>query len=997
MGNFARRRRHPIAGADEGVVVTPPDGDWFRAGAFLDYFGGGGFGVEPATVNLSMAASASFDYDPLQYTHKMAWDWTAASDWGTPPDYVPRQIGFVTASGTSAGSAVYSILDNEHTKGIRINAATGELYCWFDRELLNACLGPTRTFDVTATVGATSRSTAVTVNLDISDYATSVGLNWNVPGISSRCGVDPATTLTPFPAYGGPYPSGWTMVENTYSSFVAGVYTTGLKWYEIRPTGNGSTLTDYDCSGFAFRNPSNYTNIEVTNCLFDGSVWGDSPLTNSSTATITTTAGSPTVSLSANISVNGIVVGNPNIPDNTYVIARTPTTGTATSLTLSAPATGSGTVSTNFYGQSTGTILLMASGSTATVTFTDCTFDAKGDEYPWRVNILETRHPNQSFINCKFIDFANDAANTNGGTFTDCYMACIGTNNRFAFNKDLLLTIPAGQEGNQGDYWGHCDGIQSFNTNANLTITRCYADLRWYHVDPMLEIKVAGATAAFFMENNTTGEMIVQDSISRGGTYGVYARTGGTYSALTIYRDCLFDADNNLGQVATTARPQLQAVNNKFLLDWIARDDASQPVGGGTSATSGSGIPTYYKGDDYGFRTNSMLYHPTNFDLNPDIVAPAGLAIETIGPDYVRFSFTRQNNTTYEARYRTTVGPGSWSSWSDLEDQSLRVYVPGGSASPLLAASTAYDFEVRGYNGYCVTTGGVRLLADGPAGSVSGTTTAALSADADAAAIIAAWTTAPTVYEKHAVYNLVASLKAGANAWAQLGHLFCASAGNTSALSEQRSLFNWCNPATTYTKSATSPAWRAQYGGGVSAGGAGAEYIRSGWKPGYGGDTLASQNDISLFRYMVATDGNPSNVMDMGNVHNGLAANNGTNMRFRSSANTDDAPTTSANPYIGMLLVSRDNASDYDVYFSVPSGTLAAISGSPITRTSTTPGDSELVFLGQNTTTGGISITRSSRGYMGFMGGGKQMTLTQGQELQDAIEAFLDWFDALPT
>jgi hypothetical protein len=56
-----------------------------------------------------------------------------------------------------------------------------------------------------------------------------------------------------------------------------------------------------------------------------------------------------------------------------------------------------------------------------------------------------------------------------------------------------------------------------------------------------------------------------------------------------------------------------------------------------------------------------------------------------------------------------------------------------------------------------------------------------------------------------------------------------------------------------------------------------------------------------------------------------------------------------------------------------------------------------VVWLGQNTdAAGGITITRSSRGYMGFEGGGKQLSLTQGQELQDAIEAFLTWFDALP-
>src|SRR5574343_478654 len=476
MGNFARRRRHPIAGADEGVVVVPPDGDWFRGYSFDGQLFGGAFHVEPASVNLSMAASAAFDYDPFQWTHRIAWDWTAATGWGDAPEHAPRQIGFVTASGTSAASAVYSIPDNVQTQGIRINASTGELYCWFDRELINSCLGPTRTFDVTATVGATSRSTAVTITFDLSNYA-SLSLPVTIPSITDRVGCDPAVSLTPFPAYGGSYHAGWTMVENTYSSFVSGVYTTVLKWYDIRPTGNGSTLTNYDCSGLAFRNPSNYTNIEVTNCKFDGSIWGMSPLTTAYTVNLTTTAGSTgpftLATPTSGPGINCVITGNANIPAGTYVVARTLNgSNQTTTVTLSAAATGSGSASTTFVNQTTGVALSVPLGSTATVTFTDCTIDIHGQTYHWFINAAYVAHPNQSFINCSFLNLPNDGVNCNGGTFTNCYMSTIGTNNWRSDNSDIMY-IPPGSEADQGSYGGHCAGIQRFNTDQYLTITNC--------------------------------------------------------------------------------------------------------------------------------------------------------------------------------------------------------------------------------------------------------------------------------------------------------------------------------------------------------------------------------------------------------------------------------------------------------------------------------------------------------------------------------------------
>src|SRR5574343_1474598 len=334
---ISRRRRSTI-GIGGGGGGGGLSGSYYHSGAADGaYFGGFAPAVQSGTetVSFALAATATFDYDPFTPTHTMEFDWRALGyldpantfpSWGDAPTWTPQVLGTVTATGDSASSVVWSIDSTDrNTMGLDLVTSTpGQctIRIWFDRDFHNSGLGPSRTFTLTGTVGATVRTCTVTLNVDLSAYNTMPNWPSKIAGITHPVGCDYSllTPLNPSAA-----PTNWEYVDTTYTGFVAGVRNTGLSWRYIRPTADGATLDNYDCSGVAFRNDkggTGHTNVVVNNCLFDGSVWGSSPIALTTTTTVNPDGiGSKyaTVGSLSGLGANHTLVGNSDYPANTYV------------------------------------------------------------------------------------------------------------------------------------------------------------------------------------------------------------------------------------------------------------------------------------------------------------------------------------------------------------------------------------------------------------------------------------------------------------------------------------------------------------------------------------------------------------------------------------------------------------------------------------------------------------------------------------------------------
>lgn len=753
MTNAIRRRRAGPAGSGggggggDGNRRLTAAGD-YRKTAASDYRIHG-----EAAATFTMPSTASFTIDALHMSHDEVLSYSEPSLTDAINKY-PSGLGTVTAGGSMAGSATYSLPEttttNPQVAGWGINSATGQLSLECDYLMRNVCNGNTRTFKVRGTVGATSYDTDVTVTLDTSnadidipgiDYAVGAGV---LRAVSNGVPTVPSTPV-----------AGWS----AYSSG-------GQNW--ISPTTNNPTkLADWDLRGFRVDFTGSYTGCTIENCIFDNGRSTQPPFivstiimdgTNNKVRYCTIDMEGCTKRWRMNaVSISGDTT---NIFEYNKIISApndgiNANAGTVRNNYIHVSSTNAmeddGVTYQNYDSVITGTVsspanvpangTLIINGQTVNLTAGQ-TITQVRDAINTAAVPFVTASVNG---NTQLVLTLDTTFDSNGDPVTSAFTVAGTLRTHYGLAASLNIWLSS--------VWGHGDCVQVFGVqDGDVYVHNNWLDARWYGRDLEENKVTASRTAALYPEGPTSSSMIGsiycyenwcvgQTFFMHAGT-GAYPRTGTitlTSGSTTVTGSgTTFLSDFGL---SSPGAPSTTNLNDKF---WIQIGAAAgneytvTNVASNTSLTlsanasvSQSGAKmfkghkieglTQIKNNRYGGRAQvgevypyprwQSQYQDNKFGWtatyefsgsktrgdpcgpthNP-IITAISATIASVTETSVTFGFTAQTDTRVYVRHRTTAGPGAWSAYS-LLDMTTKKYEPGS-----LSNNTSYDFMLYAEN-----------------------------------------------------------------------------------------------------------------------------------------------------------------------------------------------------------------------------------------------------------------------------------------------------------